>query len=66
MKPSIPIARLDQVCLINPRLPRAHGLADDAEVGFVPMAAVDEVTGSIRQRLSRPFGEVRKGYTPFA
>jgi type I restriction enzyme, S subunit len=66
MKTPVRIARLDQVCLINPRLPRPHGIEDAAEVGFVPMAAVDEITGSIRQRLTRPFAEVRKGYTPFA
>ncbi|OUM03226.1 hypothetical protein A8M77_06075 [Variovorax sp. JS1663] len=60
------MARLDEVCEINPRLPRPHGLEDDSEVGFVPMAAVDELTGTIRQRLTRRFAEVRKGYTPFA
>ncbi|GAA4333632.1 hypothetical protein GCM10023165_08900 [Variovorax defluvii] len=66
MKEPVRLARLGEVCEINPRLPRPHGLGDDTEVGFVPMAAVDEVSGTIRECRPRPFAEVRKGYTPFA
>lgn len=66
MKPALRTVPLGEVCEINPRLPKAHGLQDDSEIGFVPMAAVDEVTGTIGQRLTRRFAEVRKGYTPFA
>ena len=62
----VPKLPLGEVCEINPRLPKSHGLHDDSEVGFVPMAALDEVTGTIAQRLTRRFAEVRKGYTPFA
>ena len=63
-----PVRRLalGEVCEINPRLPKDHGLQDDSQVSFVPMAAVDEITASIAQRLTRPFSKVRKGYTPFA
>lgn len=57
--------RLADVCDINPRLPRDHGLADDTPVSFVPMAAVDEVTGAIAAPQIRAFSEVRKGYTAF-
>ena len=63
---SVRKAPLGEVCEINPRLPKDHGLQDDHEVSFVPMAAVDEITATIAQRLRRPFGEVRRGYTPFA
>jgi type I restriction enzyme S subunit len=59
-------ARLGEVCEINPRLPKDHGLQDDSEVAFVPMAAVSEIDAEIAHRLTRPFGEVRRGYTPFA
>ena len=38
---------LGQACVVNPRLPRSHGLADDYVVSFVPMAAVDEAGGQI-------------------
>ena len=58
--------RLSEVCDINPRLPRTHDLADDDEVSFVPMAAVDEVSGAIRSAEVRRFAEVKKGYTSFA
>ena len=60
------MARLGDVCQINPRLPRDHGLSDESEVSFVPMAAVDEVSGSIVSAAIRPFGEVKKGYTSFS
>lgn len=59
-------ATLAEVCEINPRLPKAHGLRDDTQVSFVPMAAVSEVSGSIESWLTRPFAEVRRGYTTFA
>lgn len=66
MTPPARTALLGEVCDINPRLPKAHGLQDDCEVGFVPMAAVNEASGTIEQRLTRRFAEVKKGYTPFA
>ncbi len=59
-------ATLGEVCEINPRLPKDHGLQEDSEVAFVPMAAVSEINADIAQRLTRPFAEVRRGYTPFA
>jgi type I restriction enzyme S subunit len=58
--------RLADVCEINPRLPRTHGLVDDDEVSFVPMAAVDEVSGAIKSAEVRRYAEVKKGYTSFA
>lgn len=56
---------LAEVCDINPRLPRDHGLSDADQVSFVPMSAIDAVSGRIVQRLTRPYGEVRRGYTVF-
>ena len=57
--------RLGDVCAINPRLPRDHGLANDTSVSFVPMAAVSEVSGAIESATLRRYAEVRKGYTSF-
>lgn len=57
--------RLADVCDINPRLPRDHGLADDTLISFVPMAAIDEISGALVAPQTRSFSEVKKGYTPF-
>jgi type I restriction enzyme S subunit len=65
-RPPARMATLGEVCEINPRLPKDHGLQAHSELAFVPMAAVDEISATIAQRMVRPFGEVRKGYTPFA
>jgi len=51
------------VCEINPRQ-RAE-LSDFDLVSFVPMADVDDVLGRITGSQSRPYGEVKKGFTPF-
>jgi hypothetical protein len=64
-RPPVRMATLGEVCEINPRLPKDHGLQAHSEVAFVPMAAVDEISATIAQRMVRPFGEVRRGYTPF-
>jgi type I restriction enzyme, S subunit len=57
--------RLADICDINPRKPSKAVLPDDAEVTFVPMAAVDHVLGAIVDPVVRRAGEVRKGYTSF-
>lgn len=56
---------LGEVCEINPRLGRDSGLMDDTLVSFVPMAALDEVSGLIRDKQQRSFFDVKKGYTAF-
>lgn len=57
-------ATLDQVSLINP--PGASTAVSDHElVTFVPMAAVEELSGRMRTDTVRPFGEVKKGFTRF-
>jgi type I restriction enzyme S subunit len=60
-----PLKSIGDICEVNPRLPRGHSIADDEVVSFVPMAAVNEVSGKIQDRHARPFSEVRKGYTHF-
>lgn len=54
--------KLDDVAEINPRAPK--NLADDDDVAFVPMSAVSE-DGRLEEHGSRPYGEVKKGYTYF-
>lgn len=62
--PSWKVARIVDVADINPRLDKAE-IDDQLEVSFVPMPAVEADTGHVDVSCSRPFGEVRKGYTPF-
>ena len=63
---TVRLAKLCEVCDVNPRLPQTHGLLDDDEVSFVPIAAVSEVSGSIESASVRRFADVKKGYTSFA
>ena len=58
-------ARLEDICEINPRTYTTI-LPEDAEVAFVPMAAVQELSGRLDGTLRRPLGEVSKGFTRFA
>jgi type I restriction enzyme S subunit len=60
-----PRVRLGDVCLINPRLPKAEQLSATTEISFVPMASVNEMRGEIEACERRPFGQVAKGYTGF-
>ena len=60
-----PTKPLGEVCIINPRLAISEIPAANSEVTFVPMAAVDEVSGSIAQPELRHYSQVAKGYTPF-
>ncbi len=60
-----PLKPIGDICEVNPRLPRGHGISDDQVVSFVPMAAVDEVSGTIQAHQTRPYAEVKKGYTHF-
>lgn len=58
------MVRLGDVAQINPRFDKTS-LADGTPVSFVPMAAVGAADGQIDASTTRPFGEVKKGYTPF-
>jgi type I restriction enzyme S subunit len=56
--------RLGEVCEINPRRPEL-ARKDDCLTTFVPMSAVDERLGAIVRAETKPFGQVKKGYTYF-
>lgn len=55
---------LSNVAIINPRRQPIER-DDEQETSFVPMEAVDDVTGCVLQQITRPFMEVKKGYTTF-
>ena len=56
--------RFEEVVEVNPRKVVEVGLSE--YVTFVPMAAVDENSGTIKERDTRPLHEVNKGYKQFA
>lgn len=58
------IQRLADVSEINPRFDKS-ALDDKTEVSFVPMPAVEAETGKIDVSETRPFAQVKKGYTGF-
>ncbi len=60
-----PTVSLGDVCLVNPGKPRVDRLAKDAPVSFVPMASVNEVSGSIVAPEIREYAKVRGSYTAF-
>jgi type I restriction enzyme S subunit len=61
------ITRLDDLCEINPPRPDLGAVADTTEVLFVPMAAVDEGSGTIASPDQSTVGAVgRKSYRSFA
>ena len=63
---NVPVVPISDVAEVNPRRDsRLRSLDEDLEVTFVPMAAVDEVTGTIAASEVKPLGDVRKGFTPF-
>lgn len=48
---------------INPKLP--FDVADDTLVSFIPMPAVEAVSGQVDCSAIRKYAEVKKGYTQF-
>lgn len=52
------------IAKINPKLP-FDNLSDSTLVSFVPMSAVEVVSGKYDLSQIRQFGEVKKGYTSF-
>lgn len=64
LPPSWAYAPLKDIADINPKLTKSD-ISDDLEVSFVPMTAVEELTGRIDLRECRRFAEVKRGYTPF-
>ena len=55
---------LAEVSELNPRRPSIPR-SDETPTSFVPMAAVDEVEGRFADMQTRPYGEVKRGYTYF-
>lgn len=55
---------LGEVAHLNPTF-GGIGLADSDAVDFFPMAAVDATCSTTTSSARRPYGDVRKGYTPF-
>jgi type I restriction enzyme S subunit len=69
MKDQLPeawsLVTLPEICAINPPKPPVDALDAEALVTFVPMPAVHADQGEISNPLSRPFSEVRRGFTAF-
>lgn len=62
----VPVVPISDVAKVNPRRDSGiRSLDEHLEVTFVPMASVDEETGTIVDALVRPLGNVRKGFTTF-
>ena len=55
---------LSQAVEVNPKIDRSS-LSDDLDVSFVPMAAVEALSGGIVVSTVRKYAEVKKGYTHF-
>lgn len=53
------------VAALNPKKSEVSGLNPSLEVTFVPIAAVDDASGTIARSEVRRLGEVKKGYTYF-
>ncbi|MHB8336374.1 MAG: restriction endonuclease subunit S [Ignavibacteriaceae bacterium] len=65
-KPSLnwPLAKLSDVCEINPKILNSK-VDNDLDVSFLPMKAVEELTGIIYLNEERKLAEVKRGYTYF-
>jgi len=59
------LSRIADVCYVNPPRKNMNSKDPNFQTSFIPMSAIDETTGRITQKISRPFGEVSKGYTYF-
>lgn len=56
-------AAIEELVIVNPK--RDRDISPDVEISFVPMPAVNDVTGEIENPQPRCFSEVSKGYTHF-
>jgi type I restriction enzyme, S subunit len=57
-------ANIESITESNPK--HSKDLKDELEVSFIPMSAVDEVTGTIKDYAVKPLGDIKKGYAHFA
>ena len=56
---------LGDITEVNPRRSSDLNQSDEVLTTFVPMPAVDALSGTIDQAEIKPFGTVKKGYTYF-
>lgn len=64
LPPGWAVARLEDVVMVNP--PGSSTTApDDQRVTFLPMQAVEALTGRFDASATKPFGDVKKGFTRF-
>ena len=59
-----PVVQLSEAVVLNPK-PERGSLADELDVSFVPMAAVEATSGQMDTSTVRKYGQVKKGYTFF-
>ncbi|OAN87867.1 hypothetical protein A8B84_14035 [Marinobacter sp. EhC06] len=64
LPPNWELLPISEVAEVNPKFDK-RGIADDLEVTFIPMPAVEAETGFIDASGVRCFGQVKKGYTGF-
>ena len=57
-------SRHDAIATVNPKT--NNSLPDDLPVTFLPMANVAELSGIIDRHITRPYKEVKKGFTSFS
>ena len=55
---------IESVTDSNPK--HSKDLEDELEISFIPMSAVDEVIGTIKDYVTKPLGDIKKGYAHFA
>ncbi|MDD9814697.1 MAG: restriction endonuclease subunit S, partial [Gammaproteobacteria bacterium] len=58
--------KLGNACEINPRRPKGFDRADEEPTTFIPMDAVSATYGMVDRPQTRPYGEIKKGYTFFS
>ncbi len=59
-----PSMTIEEIAVVNPRADKSS-IPDNLPVSFVPMPAVGAGDGSIQVEVTRPAGEVKKGFTAF-
>ena len=61
---TVHIVPLSEAVEVNPKIDR-RALHDDLDVSFIPMAAVEALSGGIDVSTVRKYADVKKGYTNF-
>ena len=61
-----PVARIDEICTVNPRKSETASLSSDTVVSFVPMADLNENQMTFQPKQEKLLAEVSGSYTYFA